>query len=394
MENKSILFLCQYFYPEKISSGVLPFELAEYLAGKGYKINALVGYPKEYNDIKNVPTKEVINGVKIQRVRYIQSNRSNFFGRIINYIGLCLSIFFHPKNFFGNDIYICYTNPPLLPLISAIYKKIFHKKMILVVYDLYPDVAIKLNILNSNSIIVKFLNNVNNFVYNNSDKIVVLSTEMKEYLIKNKKIALEKIEIIPNWYKNINYSPYKKRKNEKFKIFYGGNMGLAQNIDVILKTAIELKNDKNIEFHFVGHGIKKEKIIEAIEKEKLTNCHMYDFLPKDDYDKLILEADILVVSLEEKVKGLGSPSKVYSYLASGKPIIAIMPENTDVVKDIKNEQNGIVITDYNYKTLISEIKKIVNNENLLTEMGIRSRKLFERKYTLNKCANKYIDLLR
>ena len=95
MENKSILFLCQYFYPEKISSGVLPFELAEYLAGKGYKINALVGYPKEYNDIKNVPTKEVINGVKIQRVRYIQSNRSNFFGRIINYIGLCLSIFFH-----------------------------------------------------------------------------------------------------------------------------------------------------------------------------------------------------------------------------------------------------------------------------------------------------------
>ena len=395
MKNKNILFLCQYFYPEKISSGVLPFELATSLSKEGYNVNALVGYPKEYSDKNKVELNETIKGVNIKRVKYIQSSRSNFIGRIMNYIGFFISIAIHPLKFKANDIFICYTNPPLLPFIAALYNRLFKKQMILIVYDLYPDVAVKLGMLNNKSIIVKLFNRINNFVYKNINTIVVLSSEMKKYLIEIKHLDSSKIRVIPNWYMDLKPNlEYSESDKKNIKVFYGGNMGLAQNIEIILETAKILKNEKGIEFYFVGHGIKKDKIAQQKEKENLENVYIYNFLPKDEYDKLVQTADIVIVSLEKKVKGLGSPSKVYSYLSAGKPIIAIMPEETDVVNDIIRWKNGIVITDENCEKLSKELLKLKGNQKLLLEMGKNSRILFEEKYTLDICKKQYLNILK
>lgn len=122
--------------------------------------------------------------------------------------------------------------------------------------------------------------------------------------------------------------------------------------------------------------------------------YIYNFLPKDEYDKLVQTADIVIVSLEKKVKGLGSPSKVYSYLSAGKPIIAIMPEETDVVNDIIRWKNGIVITDENCEKLSKELLKLKGNQKLLLEMGKNSRILFEEKYTLDICKKQYLNILK
>lgn len=388
MENKKILFLCQYFYPEKISSGVLPFELAEYLVSKNYQVNALVGYPKEYSDKENTPFKEVAHGVNIRRVRYIQSDRSNFFGRIMNYLGLCLSMVFHPKSFLNNDIYICYTNPPLLPFVATLFKKIFQKKMILVIYDLYPDVAIKLNIIKSNGIISNTFNMINKYVYNNVEKIIVLSTEMKDYLCLNKSIDSTRIEVIANWYKELNNSII-KNDSHILRILYGGNMGLAQEFDTLIQTMIDLKDYQDIEFQFAGHGVKKEEIESIKKKYNLENCYIYNFLPKEEYERLLIKADIVIVTLNQNAWGLGSPSKVYSYLAAGKPIIAIMPSNTDIVKDIREYNNGCFIEIGNVQELTSTIMKIKDNKEILNDLSKQSIKLFNEKYRRDICCHKY-----
>ena len=86
MKNKKdILFLCQFFYPEYVSSANLPYDTAEYLKTCGLEVGCLCGYPKEYSREKHVKIKEVYKGIFIKRLKYLQLSRRHFLGRLINY---------------------------------------------------------------------------------------------------------------------------------------------------------------------------------------------------------------------------------------------------------------------------------------------------------------------
>lgn len=393
-KNEQILFLCQFFYPEKVSSAVLPFELAQAFVEHGYKVKSLNGFPKEYTDQKVLKKKELVNGVSINRVRYLQMKRSGFLGRIINYFSFCIAIFFHFLQFRNIDYCITYSNPPLLPFIPALFSSLFHFKIIYVVYDLYPDVAVKFNAIRKDSMIEKIMNFVNSFVFKRCHKIVVLSSEMKEYFIAHKEGNEDKVCVIPNWYNKLSTSKKVKKKNDKLKIFYGGNMGVLQDMETLKQAMIHFKNDPKVEFIFAGHGIKYDEIKKCINEQEIKNATMYEFLPKEQYDRLIDDIDVAVVSLEEDVKGLGSPSKVYSYYAAGKPVIAIVPEDTDIVRDIKEYQNGFTIENGKVKELIKVIKELLcYSMEKMNTLGEFSEQLHNEKYTLKINAEKYLNLL-
>ncbi len=67
--KRDILFMCQFFYPEHNSSATLPFDTAKFLASRGFTVDALCGYPKEYNFDGEVPLEETVDGVNIRRVK-------------------------------------------------------------------------------------------------------------------------------------------------------------------------------------------------------------------------------------------------------------------------------------------------------------------------------------
>ena len=91
-KKKDILFLCQYFYPEYVSSATLPFDTAVALSKAGYTVDALSGYPQEYNLTDKVPMKETHENIEIKRLKYLQLKRSNFIGRLMNYFSFTFSV--------------------------------------------------------------------------------------------------------------------------------------------------------------------------------------------------------------------------------------------------------------------------------------------------------------
>lgn len=394
MSKNKVLLLCQFFFPENVSSGILPFELASGLVEKDYSVSSLVGYPKEYCiGEKDIPKKEVINRIKVRRIKYFQANRNSYFGRIINYLSLAFSYLMHPKIFYENDIFIFYSNPPLLPFISTFYAKIFKKKSVYVIFDLYPDVAINLGFLNQNSFISKIFNYANKYVFENVNEVVVLSSEMKKCLINKYCVNETKINVIPNWYKDKEFKTKTVSVSKKLSIMYGGNMGNAQDMDTLINAMIKLKDNSNIHFTFIGHGNEKEKILKLKEEKELNNCTLYSFLPKAEYDEMLIQADLVVVSLKSKVAGLGSPSKYYGYLAAGKPVLAIMPEDTDVVKDIKKYENGMFVKEGNVDDLVELLVRLSKERSILERMSRNSRNLFLNFYTSEICIELYNKLL-
>jgi glycosyltransferase involved in cell wall biosynthesis len=404
-KSEDILFLCQYFYPEYISSATLPLDTALALTKEGFSVGVLCGYPKEYNLTGKVPMEEVYEGIKIKRLKYLQFRRSNFIGRLVNYFSFTFMALLHIFELRKYKCVIVYSNPPVLPLVAAIGKKCFKIKVVFVSYDVYPEIAIKTGVLSKDSFICKMMNVVNKIIFKNIDKVVVLSNEMKNFLLSHRSsISENSIEIIPNWYEdkgdittekwqdNSLFSSIKKDGN--FVISYFGNMGIAQDLDTIIKAMRELKNDNKVQFMFAGHGVKMDYLKEIVYKEDLKNVTVINFLHGQDFQDALNMSDCFLVSLAEGLTGLAVPSKTYSYMMAGKPIIAIIGEDSDIARDLKDYEAGYVVQCGESDKLVKVINELKENECKRKQMGKNCRNVFLKKYTKERCTKHYINMIK
>ncbi|MEV5112726.1 glycosyltransferase family 4 protein [Peribacillus frigoritolerans] len=400
--KKDVLVLCQYFYPEYVSSATLPTELAEDLVEKGLTVDVVCGYPKEYFNGKKVANKEKYKGITIRRVNYTEFNNKTKLGRIINFFSFFLAVLLRFFSFFNYKCIIVYSNPPILPLIPYLIGRLSGVEFIFVAFDVYPDNALKLGAIKKGSTIEKIMNYINSKVYRYSSKVVALSQEMKEYLL-NQKIAVnpESINVIPNWYsdekvnnntiENIEFKTLKE--NWPFIILYSGNMGSAQDMDTILQCMSQFKNNKNVLFVFTGHGNKVNYVKNYIYSNKISNAKVYGFLLGDDYKDVLQMADVCLVSLAEGIEGIGVPSKTYGYLAVGKPVIAIMSNETDIAKSLIKYNAGGNVKQGDFEGLEVLIQKYMDNPELLQLMGLNAKQLFLNLYERKICTELYYNML-
>lgn len=403
--KKDILFLCQFFYPEYISSATLPYDTAKALCQEGFGVDVLCGYPKEYNNGEKVDLKENHEGIEIRRLRYMQIKRSNMLGRLINYFSFTASVltqFFRIRHY---ESVIVYSNPPILPLVASLAHKVFGTKIIFVSYDIYPEIAIKTNTISENSIISKAMNLINHSLYKNLTKVVALSYDMKNYLLKNRVDLKEnQVTVIPNWYEDKPVKESRKsyenplfnevKAKDRFVVSYFGNMGTAQELDTLIEAMKRLKNDSNIVFMFAGHGNKLPKLKETVHQEEIKNVYIFDFLHADDFQDALTISDSFVVTLSDELTGLAVPSKTYSYLAARKPVISIMSKETDISKDLVENKAGYSIEVGDESNLVSVIQELKKTPELREEMGENASRLYERKYTTKKATLKYVELMK
>lgn len=404
-KKKDVLFLCQYFYPEYVSSATLPFDTAEALVNSGFSVAALCGYPKEYNLLTKVPLKETYKGIEIKRLKYIQLKRSNFIGRLINYFSFTFAVALHFIHLRNYKSIIVYSNPPILPFISTVASKLFKTKVIFVSYDVYPEIAHFTNSISEGSIISKLMNFINKTIFKQVNKVVALSNEMKNYLLAHRPSLQEKqIEVIPNWYEDKAFEDISKSyENELFKdikpkenliVAYFGNMGICQDLDTILGVIRELKSYNGIKFVFAGHGNKMAILKSIAKEERLDNVTIYDFLHGQDFQDALNISDCFIVSLAKGVTGLAVPSKTYSYMMAGKPIIAIMNEDSDIAKDLKENNAGYTLRPGETFKLVNALKDLRCNPEKIKIMGENCRNVFLKKYTKEKCTGQYVEMMK
>ncbi|MGI6689993.1 MAG: glycosyltransferase family 4 protein [Christensenellales bacterium] len=392
MKKYDFIFICQYFYPEYVSSATLPFDTAEYLVSNSYSVKVLCGYPKEYTLDNEVPLEETISGIDIKRVKYVQLKRSNVFGRIINFASFFVAILFRIGQLKNCRSIIVYSNPPLIPLIAAWAKMLFGVKIIFICYDIYPEIAIKAGSTNRNSIMAKAMRWINQVLYPRTDLVITLSEDMKMFLLQNREIG-GNIVVIPNWHEDkgeniLLQNANQSLKNQTFIVSYLGNMGLLQDMDTILDAAIVLKDNNQIRFLFAGHGSKKEWIESEIKRLDLHNVVCEGFLHGEDYLNALRKSNCCLVSLIPGVTDFCSPSKIYAYMMMGKPNVAIM-DSCQLSNEIVQEQAGVHIKNGDAQSLVNFLIKAKAEPNLTKKMGLNARKLYETKYSKQVCMSEY-----
>lgn len=398
MKNKKdILFLCQFFYPEYVSSATLPFDTAVALKNAGFSVDALCGYPKEYAADKEVPLQECVEGIHIHRVKYIQTGRKGFLGRLINYFSFTFMIFLNLLKLSRYRTVVVYSNPPILPWIASFAKVLFGTKLIFVAYDLYPEIAVNTQALREGSIICRLMDHINRVVYRRTDAVVALSDEMKDFIAERRDIAPEKIHVIPNWFADAGETADSGKENaflepeKRFTVSYFGNMGTAQDMQTILDTMRLLKNDPKFRFLLAGHGNKAEDLRRTLREEEIHNAYFYEFLKGQDFLDALSASDCALVSLEKGLTGLCVPSKTYSYMMRGIPLLAIM-DMGDIVRDIEAGA-GKWVSNGDAEALAAHIRAMEADSQAHAAMRETCRRIYLEKYTTPICTQQYVRLL-
>jgi len=395
VQEKEIKVFTQMFYPDIAATAKVLSDLFFNL-NKDFKINVVSQNRSYVNPQIEYEKQSIVNNVNINRFDIGKINKNNLFSRVFGFIKLYFSFKKELKKS-TEEMFFCVSNPPFLPYLTAKEAKKKNKKSVFLLHDLYPDVLEKLNKIKKSSLIFKIIKKMNKYAFENSSKIVVLGRDAKEYLMDNYNIQEDKIEIITNWskkdYKSINYDFRKEYNLENdFLIMYTGNIGETAEFETLLKTAKKIEN-KNIKFVIIGNGRKKEIIKDEIERLNIKNILLLNYQPEEKYYDVLSSADLFYLSLNKNLKGISVPSKTYTYLSIGKPLIAVVPKESEIGLSIREDNYGIY-NNYNFEKLSKDILDLYENKELYLEYKKNAENTFTKKYNREKVIEKYNELFK
>ncbi len=396
--KKDILFLCQYFYPEVNSSATLPYDTAEFFANNGRTVDVLCGYPKEYSQERGIPVREEKNNINIRRLRYIQLSRVGKIGRLINYFSFTFAVLLHILTFRNYHSVIVYSNPPILPVVPVLANRLFHTKYLFVAYDIYPEIAYTSGTLSPDGIISKVMRRINRDLYKRADSVIVLSDEMKQFVLKNRpEITEDRVNVISNWAHEkqnaVTKSAYERfgYSQGQFIVTYFGNMGICQDVETMLEAMRLLKDNTDVQFLIAGHGKKKKYVEDQVKM--LPNVKVLDFLTGEEFEQASSISSCGIVSLEAGLKGTCAPSKYYSYLQTGQPVLAVVEEGSYLEEEIEGENIGYAVRIGEGKALAEAIVKLMSEPDDCAEKGRRAGEIYKTKYDRKIAFEKYDKLI-
>lgn len=296
------------------------------------------------------------------------------------------------------DIILYYSPSIFWSQIVKRLKKKWTAPSYLILRDIFPQWTIDNGLMKNNSTIHKYFKFFEKKTYEAADCIGVMSPKNLDYFNKHVKSS-KKVEVLYNWSKISDYDKKlsSHRKNLKLEnkvvLFYGGNIGVAQNIENLLKLAIKLRDNDRAHFLFVGNGDEVFLVKEFIERYNLTNTTYLPSVNQEIYEEMLCEFDIGLFSLHPNHSTHNFPGKLLSYMFFEKPILGSVNKDNDLMYMINSENAGFVFENGNDENLTKAALDLIDSVKLRLEMGQNGKALLENRFSVKNAANQIIDFL-
>lgn len=277
--------------------------------------------------------------------------------------------------------------------VGLIRSRLKHAIITFNVQDIFPYNAVYSGSIKKNGLIFWVMAMEQRYAYKHSDHIITISEDMKNLLVEDGTEA-DKIEVIHNWsYQDESYffsefdlKPVSNMfRKEFFNVVYAGNIGVMQNVDILIETAKLMKEDRSVWFHIIGNGLYKEKLIERAKDYGLTNISFWPMQPAELAPVIYSAADVNVIPLVKNVYKTALPSKTATCLACQKPIVFAIGKEGCFSKKIMQETGCFVVESDNAEELM---KRIIDSKNT----NSRTMKFFK-KYFSRENADLYSQII-
>ena len=400
----NITILHQYFYPDVAGAALRLTELAASLAQEGLETTAVTSFPMNTGNQK-VPNTEIYKGIRIHRLRRRAFNKNRSVGRALNAVSFFIAAFFKILATERNSILLVGSDPPFLPLIGWLMKKLRGQTYMVLVFDIYPDLAIQFGYLKSNTLVVRAWEYLNTLSLSEAKTIITLGKYMKETLLKKLKHPeeLSKIQVMPTWEDGHLIRPIQKKENRFCQehqllnqtiVLYSGNMGKVHELTSLIETAELLKREAEILFVLIGDGAQQSELVKLVLKKQLKNVRFFPYQTAEMAPHSLTSGDIAVVSMKKEAKNLCVPSKLYTALASGQAILGIFPKDTEIAELIDREDCGIRVDPDSPAQIAKAILALHQDQSLLAKYQKNARRVFESNFTKEQILRDYINLFQ
>jgi len=387
----NLLVLCPHFAPDVAPTGEVMTRITTELAARGHRLHVVTALPwYQHHRIEpgwtGRPARtQTVDWGRITRVHPFPTDKRNIPARALAFGGFTaltglVSVLSRPRP----DAVLAMSPPLTLGLAGWLAARARRVPFVFNIQDVFPDVAIELGVITDPSVI-RLASWLERFTYLRSDAVTVLSEDLRDN-VANKlgRHRPERVRVIPNFVDTEHIRPASRdnRYREQFGltgktvVMYAGNVGFSQSLDLVLDAAAALAHEPDLVFVINGGGAARPEL--ERRAGGAPNIRFVDMQPKDRLPEVLAAADIHVVPLRRGLARSSVPSKMYSILASGRPIVASVDAGTEVASVVERAGAGLAVPPDDAEALTKAIARLVADPDEARRMGAAGRASVER----------------
>jgi colanic acid biosynthesis glycosyl transferase WcaI len=387
-----VLFFNRSYHPDLGATGQLLTELCEDLVAKhGWEVTVVAGLPTLTANGAALPPgrgllhRESIRGVTVLRASGTRLSKRRFAGRAANYVSYFASACLAPFWARRPDVVVSLTDPPILGLAALAWAKRWRVPFAFFCHDVFPEVARLLEDFRSPGV-ERLLDHMNRFLIRHASGVVALGETMKDRLVQLREADPAKVAVIHNWGDRAalgqasrdNAFARQRGLLDRFVVMHSGNIGLSQGLEILVDAAALLVKDcPDVSVVFVGDGARRAELEGRAHAVGATNVRFFPYQPKEELQDSFGAADVFVISLKRGLTGFIVPSKLYGYLAAGKPYVAAVEEDSEVTRITRQYASGLLVEPGDAQALADRLRFLYRNRDALAALAAGARRAAE-----------------
>lgn len=403
-----LLLLPSYFFPEQAASYYLYENLYGQFSRQGMEMLVYTPMPcrgvdktvrREYREKK---IERMYDGNMCVHRFSMYKEGKNPILRALRYFFISAVQFWKGIRAKNISVIFVTSTPPTQGALAALVKKFKKVPLVYNLQDIFPDSLVGSGLARKGGLLWKIGRTIENFTYRNTDKIVVISEDFKQNIMA-KGVPEEKIAVVYNWVDEKAIAPVKEEDNElfeefgisrdKFRVVYAGNLGNAQNIEIIVDAARKLKDNSKIEFIIFGKGGLEDEIKQTKAKDQLDNLKILPLQPYERVAKVYGLGNVCIVACKLGLGGAAMPSKTWSIMSSGRAVLANFDEG-ELKEILEKNDCGAFTKAGDLEGFVSTIEKLSQHPEQCAEMGDKGRQFILNNLTREVGTQKYVNVIK
>lgn len=343
---------------------------------------------------------KVSDNLRILRAGAKTREQGGLLKRALRFVGNTKLLYEQAKQL-DTDVYLLFSTPPFLGLVGEKLAK--RKKTVYVVQDIFPDSLVATGKFASKHPAVKLMRRLEKRIYRGNSAIVTVSDDMAKTL-EMRHVPKEKLSVIGNWADTTAIRPVLREDNplfsdwgidpDGFYVVYAGNLGLLQDLDTALSAMQIVKNNGiDATLLLIGNGAAKSHLVDRIQKENIENVQLFAMQSLDKVGAVYSLGDVNLISLKSHVTEIAMPSKTWSAMAAGRPVIVTADDGSAWEKTINDSGAGLTVLPGDPRGLSIAIERMYRMQQELPKMGENARAYVTDKVTRAQATKAYETLL-
>ena len=408
-ERRRFVVLCPHFAPDIAPTGRVMTHIVEQWAALGHEIHVVTSLPW-YREHRiedgwggKLVRKEVTPWGSITRINpFPAKSKSNLVGRALSFVafsviaGVCAVLVGRRSASKRVDAVVAMSPPLTLGTVGWIAARLRRTRLIFNVQDVFPDAVVATGTI-TNSTVIALASWLERFTYRRSHAVVVLSDDLQRNVrAKLSSRHASRVHVIENFVDTKGVTPSDRMTAYRTElgiggevvVMYAGNVGFSQSLENLVEFA---RRTPSVTVLINGDGAALQSL--RALAIGVTNVRFGGYQPEARLGEVLATGDIHVVPLRAGLAAVSVPSKTYSILAAGRPVVAAVDAGTEIDRLLERAGAGLSVPPDDVESLCTALSRLAVDAPRRDQLGANGRNYVERHATARDVAEAYVRLL-